>query len=521
MNRGEGKPSLVASPVLVGAITVLVSIIAVFIAYNANAGLPFVPTYDVKAELPSGNKLVAGNEVRVGGFRVGVVAALKPKVVKVGGKDRAVALVTMKLDKSVEPLAKDTRVQVRPRSALGLKYVEVVPGKSKAHLQAGDTLALKNASEPLELEDVLSTFDDKTRVSGREALQGFGDAFAGRGASINSAVGALNPFFRSLTPVMRALSDPDTQLDQFFVQLGRTVGQVAPVANLQGDLFANMATTFEALSRDPASLQATIEKSPATLDVATRSLRVQRPFLIDFADLSRRLVPAVNELPRSLPVINSALDAGIPVLPRTVGFSKRLGGALGALEDLFDNPNTLLTIRDLRTTLRVTRPALEFIAPYQTVCSYWNYFINELGEHWSQTSVLGGTVQNQGLKLVNPLQPNSLATTTASRPWDVPPGVDPVGARPGGVPLGRIYNPLYRPAIDAQGNADCETGQTGYVKGPLPAVKKRYGPGTLPDGTPTGGNWPVNQSDFPILLGGTYKSRELGINNLEDVDKLR
>ena len=54
----RGTASLVASPVLVGAVTVLISIIAVFIAYNANAGLPFVPTYDLHAEIPSGAKLV-------------------------------------------------------------------------------------------------------------------------------------------------------------------------------------------------------------------------------------------------------------------------------------------------------------------------------------------------------------------------------------------------------------------------------------------------------------------------------
>ncbi len=168
----------------------------------------------------------------------------------------------------------------------------------------------------------------------------------------------------------------------------------------------------------------------------------------------------------------------------------------------------------------MTRPAIEFVAPYQTVCSYWNYFIHVLGEHWSQTSPLGGTIQNQGIKLVNPAQPNSIATTQSSRPWDVPPGMDPVGAHEGPLPLGRLYPVFYRPAIDAQGNADCETGQVGYVKGPL-APNSRYGPGTLPDGTPTGGNFPVTQSGFPILSGGTYKSRELGLDNLRDVDKLR
>ena len=58
MTRRSGTASLVASPVLVGAVTVLVAIIAVFIAYNANAGLPFVPTYDVKAELPDRKSVV-------------------------------------------------------------------------------------------------------------------------------------------------------------------------------------------------------------------------------------------------------------------------------------------------------------------------------------------------------------------------------------------------------------------------------------------------------------------------------
>ena len=519
MSRGRGA-SIVASPVLVGAVTVLVAIIAVFIAYNANAGLPFVPTYDIKAEVPSGNKLVPGNEVRVGGFRVGVVDDIKPKTVTVKGRTRSVAELAMKLDKKVEQLPRDTKVEIRPRSALGLKYVQLTPGRSKEELTAGDTLALKNAREPLELEDVLATFDRRSRVNSQAAIEGFGDAFAARGSSLNSAIGALNPFFRSLDPVMRTLSAPDTELDQFFVQLGRTVGQVAPVAKEQADLFSNMATTFAALSNDPAALQATIEKSPATLEAGIQSFRVARPFLDDFANLSKRLRPAVRELPRSLPAINRALDAGIPVLPRSTRFSGQLEKALGELEDLFDNPNTLLSLRDLHTTVRVTKPALEFIAPYQTVCSYWNYFIHVLGEHWSSTSKLGGTVQMQGVKLVNPLQPNNLGTTESSRPHDVPPNKDPVGASLLGLPLSRLYSIPYQPAIDAQGNADCQNGQDGYIRGPL-SPKGRYGPGTLPDGTPTGGNFPVTQSNFPILSGGTYKSRELGINNLRDVDKLR
>jgi virulence factor Mce-like protein len=524
----RGTASLVASPVLVGAVTVLVSIIAVFIAYNANAGLPFVPTYDVKAELPTGNKLVRGNEVRVGGFRVGVVDEITPKIVREGSKREAVAVIAMKLDKTVEPLATDTTIRVRPRSALGLKYVELTPGQGRGTYTAGDTLPLKQASEGLELEDVFSTFDEETRKNSREALAGFGDAFAGRGNSLNNAIGALNPLFTSLEPVMRNLSDPETGLDQFFRQIGRAAAQVAPVARVQADLFSNMATTFEAIGRDPAALRATIEKSPPTIDTAVRSFRVQRPFLADFADLSRRLRPAVNELPRSLPAINRAFRVGTPILPRTVTLNRRLRGAFAELEDLFDNPNTLLTIRDLRNTFAVTRPALEFIAPYQTVCNYFNYFFHPLGEHQS-TVVEGGTVQAQGVKTVNTMQENSYGGIRASRPWDVPPGVDPIGAKDAeGNDLGRTYTTPYQPAIDAQGNADCQNGQNGFVRGASTlgdqklAPNARYGEGFVP-GTdiPSGGNAGVVINDFPILSGGTFKSRELGLNNLSDVDKLR
>src|SRR4051794_29967880 len=125
-SRGK-TASAVASPVLVGAVTVLIVIVGVYLAYNANKGLPFVPTYDLKAELPNGQKLIEGNEIRLGGFLVGVVNKMEPVTRTVNGRPRTIALVEMKLNKDVEPLPVDTTVAVRPRSALGLKYLDIVP----------------------------------------------------------------------------------------------------------------------------------------------------------------------------------------------------------------------------------------------------------------------------------------------------------------------------------------------------------------------------------------------------------
>src|SRR5688500_11418610 len=306
------QASIVASPVLIGAVTLLVTIVAVFLAYNANTGLPFVPTYDVSAELPSGAKLVKGNEVRVGGFRVGLVEDIRPTVVD----GKSVALMKMKLDKVIEPLAADTKVRVRPRSALGLRYVQIEPGRSKDTLAAGDTIKLENSTESLDLDDIYAVFQGKTRNHTRAATTGFGDAFAGRGPALNEAIESLNPFFLHLTPVMENLADPKTDLDQFFRALGRASAEAAPVATANATAFTHMADTFEAFVPEPASLQQTIEKSPPTIDSSIASFRVQRPFLNDLADLSARRRPAARELPRSLPAINAAFKVGTPVLPR-------------------------------------------------------------------------------------------------------------------------------------------------------------------------------------------------------------
>ena len=178
---------------------------------------------------------------------------------------------------------------------------------------------------------------------------------------------------------MRNLSDPDTELDQFFLQMGRAAAQVAPVARTQALLFTDMADTFAAISADPRALQETIEKGAPTMDVAISSFRVQQPFLADFADLSARLRPAAQELPRSLPAINSAFKVGTPVLPRTVALNEHLERAFNEADDLFENPNTLLALKDLdaprsRSPARrssTSRPTRRSATTSTTSCTRW------------------------------------------------------------------------------------------------------------------------------------------------------
>ena len=517
MRTRRATQSIAASPVLVGAVTVLVSLVAVYLAYNANAGLPFVPTYDVKAQIPGGSNLVEANEVRIGGFRAGAVERIRPGIARpgrrAGAQDRdarSVAVIEMKLDKRFEPIPTDTRVQIRPRSALGLKYVDLQPGRSREKLQPGGTLPLAQSLKPVELDDFFSTFNDDFRSNQRTVLEGYGNALAGRGQDINTVIDGLVPFVRKLEPVMRTLSDERTELNNFFRQAGRTSAQIAPVADTYADLFVNMGTTFEALSADEGRLRQTIERLAPTAEEGIRSLPVQRPFLRDSAELARRLEPVAEQIEASLPVTGDALRTGTPVLGKAPPFYRRTREVFRSLDDLTANPNTLLALRDLYSTVQVTTPLLEHVAPYQTVCNYWNYYWTGISEHVSE-EVRGGTTQRTNLKSDNRTQDNRLSDTTGDKPVDTPAGQDPItGRAPSGDPWQALHRPAYQPAIDAQGNADCQVGQGGYVRGPG-TTGNRYGRNE------DGGRNVVLDGDLPGLAGGTFKSRELGIDNLKDV----
>ncbi|MEA2431543.1 MAG: phospholipid/cholesterol/gamma-HCH transport system substrate-binding protein, partial [Thermoleophilaceae bacterium] len=255
--------------------------------------------------------------------------------------------------------------------------------------------------------------------------------------------------------------------------------------------------TFAAFNRCPTCLQQTIEKNPPTLDTAIRSFRVQRPFLADFTDLSRRLIPAANALPIALPKINAALAAGIKVLPQTVTLNRNTEKVFRALDDLVNEPTTGLALNDLRDTLGVTKPLINYIAPFQTVCDYTTIFFTGLGQHQSE-GVSNGTAQRVLLKTDNNVQDNRYNNVFNDRPVDLPRGVNPKTAKaPDGSALEVFKDGTYFKAIDAQGNADCEIGQTGYMNGPL-------GQGRYPAHGPVPGDDPIYTQFNRNFAGGSH-----------------
>jgi virulence factor Mce-like protein len=502
--RGRSKAqSLAASPTLVGAITTLIVIVAVFLAYNASSGLPFVPTYRVSVVMPNAARVSPNNEVRIGGTRVGIVESIEPIADAETG--RAAAELDLKLDKSVQPLPSDSTVRVRYKSSFGLKYLEITRGDGEP-LAEGGRIPVSQASSQTEFDDIANTFDARTRAASRENLVGYGDALTGRGASLNLTIQKLNPLFENLKPVAELLVDPETRLQRFFPALGRTAEIVAPVARQQAELFTNMAITFGALSEDPQALKDTISSGPPTFAEGTPALRASRPFLVDFAELSRRLRPGVVALRRALPTLNSALTVGAPVLRRTPPVSLKLGQVFVQLRELVRQPQTKTTLLRLRETFDQATPAANFIAPYQTVCNYWNYWFTYLPEHLTERDNIGTSQRVSIIGTPGTLTPTTMpeaqiggysglqANGIQSNDDPTTPTVNEAGRfRPRVMPI--LHAPAYGPAVDSAGNADCQAGQAGYLLGNSPV------PGQAAD-SPI-----IATPNYPGNVGPTFHGR--------------
>jgi virulence factor Mce-like protein len=395
--------SIAANPVLIGAATVLVVIVAVFLAYNANNGLPFVPTYTLNVDVPNGANLVRGNEVRIGGTRVGVVSDITPE----RGKDGSYyARLQLKLQQDANPLPKDSTFLVRPRSALGLKYVQITKGRSDQGFKDGATVGLANARpHPVEIDQVLNTFDAKTRAAQQVDLNEFGAALAGRGQDINTAIEAFQPLLKNLVPVMQNLSNPNTRLARLIQALAKTSAIVAPVAQTQADLFANLDTTFSALSDVRGDIQASISNGPAALDAAIQGFPQQRPFLANSAALFRELRPGVRALRTAAPDLADAFAVGTKTLPRTVALNRRLIPTFNSLVAFAEDPNTALGISDLQTTSDILAPTLATLAPAQTVCNYMTLWFRNIASLLSDGDA-NGTWQ-RFIIIAAPLGPNN------------------------------------------------------------------------------------------------------------------
>jgi ABC-type transporter Mla subunit MlaD len=446
MRRGRGS-GLASNPIVIGAVTVLVSIIAVTLAYNATVGLPFVPTYDLHVQIADASELQKGDQASIGGALVGTVASVDPARTASG---RPIALLNLKLYENVNPLPVDTHFTVRLKGSIGLKYLQISPGKSKHGFPNGATVPLTQSSSDVDFDQVLSMFTPPTALGIQRSTIGFGEALAGRGSDINSAIGAFLPLLHDLGPVARNLASSQTDLAGFFRGLESYNSALVPVAQTQATLFGNLDTTFRALAGVAVPfLQETISDTPPSFEATINGSPVIRPFLLSTAKLFSDLLPGAETLPQSAPVLAQAFAIGTKTLPGTAALDQRTLALARKLDSYGATPAVQQGLDRLTLTLSRLQPPLAFLTPAQSTCNYVTLFLR------NTSSLLGDRVKQGGLlrfvQVAIARQPGA-ESGPSSKPYTGPAGAE----------IGPLHSNPY-PYTDAPGQpARCAAGNEEY-----------------------------------------------------------
>jgi virulence factor Mce-like protein len=462
MNRRRSN-SLAGSPLLIGAVTTLIIVVAVFLSYNANNGLPFTPTYNIKVQLPEASGLQKGNQVRIGGERVGVISALSPYQDPATG--RVTAIVSLKLEKAVEPLPSDTTALVQSVSTIGLKYLALEKGHGSRTLKPGETIPVSQTREPVDIDQFFDMFDQKTRVANQVNLTSFGNGFASRGIGLNETIATLRPLVTNAIPVLHNLASPQTGFGQLFVALDRTAKEVAPVANEQAAFYSDLDTFFTAFASVAPSLEQAIVGGAPALRQATHSLPFEASFVNQSTEFMRLLRPSASILRTVAAPLGHAFEVGAVNVRAATALSPEFAEAAQAFAAFAKNPIVTSGIEDLTHTLGLGNPLLAGLAPAQTNCNYVTLAFRNIASVLSE-SVGVGTL-GRATAVLAPDGPNNEGLPS-SAPANGP-SVDHTSTAGGLAPKPINNNHLHinpYPNVGGPGQPlECEAGNEPYTEG--------------------------------------------------------
>ena len=105
-------------------------------------------------------------------------------------------------------------------------------------------------------------------------------------------------------------------------------------------------------------------------------------------------------------------------------------------------------------------PTLRYLGPHVTVCNYFTYMWTFIADHFSEEDATG-TAQRIQAKFAPFAQENSLSSMGAVRPA-AGGTIDPAQQALFGDAVG-LHQSDYPRAVGENGEADCESGQRGYV----------------------------------------------------------
>lgn len=358
-----------------GVLGIALGVLMVYISFEAPNAIPGRSYFDVYAQFRDADNIAPHAEVRLDGELVGQV--LDPHV------EHGLGILQLQLDPRVRPLLRSgTRVAVRPVSLIGVRYVDIVPGRG-VRLREGAVIPSSHTGATVPLDQVLGTFDPTTRARTKTFLSELGLGLAGRGQDISDALGQAPSFLSDTRAVTGTIvSHPNAVPSLIDGSAGAAVA-VFPVRQLLASGFAPETRALDPFWQQASSVENTLSVAPGALTAVRSGLAQTDPMLQQLDGLANNITPALDAAPAALKQTSDLLAEAKQPLVAATSALHATGQAVNPTLNLLSTVDPILP--DLDSVLTHGLPLVSQLGLY-------NCNVKEFGDNWGSMMRFG----NQG-----------------------------------------------------------------------------------------------------------------------------
>ncbi len=352
--------------------------------------------YRFKASFAEATQLAQEADVRISGVNVGRVK----KIDLGGGRTDA----TIELDDKYAPLPEDSRAILRQKTLLGETYVELTPGtKGAPKIPENGRLETTRVAATVELDEILRSFDKKTRESFQVWQQDLGAGIEGHGQDFSDALGSLTPFAENTTVVLKILNSQSRATTDVIKNTGVVFDALTERDGQLADWISNSNRVLATTGKRDAEIRALFQAFPSFIDNSSAALRDLERYAQNTKPLMVQLQPVAKQLSRLLVNAKGVSNNFDQFFIGLGQLQKASVKGLPASSRFLDDTRNLLA--QLDPFLRNFNPFLRYISLYRREIAA--LFANDTATLQATDQI--GQNRVHYLRLTSPVNPESLA----------------------------------------------------------------------------------------------------------------
>jgi phospholipid/cholesterol/gamma-HCH transport system substrate-binding protein len=285
--------------------------VATYILINQGNRLPWEEdTVRMTAVLDNAQAVTPGQgqQVQINGVQIGKIASVDLE----DGR----AVVGMDIEPQFvedQVIRTDAQALLRPRTPLKDMFIQIVPGSMQRPAAGeGFQVPISRTMSDVDLDEILSTLDERTQDYLQLLARGAGEGLRGNGERLAEVFKRFGPTVEDLARVNRAVARERTALRRSITALARLNGRLAQKPEDLSELVTSAEATFAAFAAEDDNLRTTVDELPETLQTATRTLRDVRPFADELGPATQALIPTMRALTAANNAVRPAARTNTP-----------------------------------------------------------------------------------------------------------------------------------------------------------------------------------------------------------------